>query len=207
MKPRCRNNANMEPTLIALTGAGLLAGAHHAWSGPDHLAGVAPLVSATRSRAWRIGLHWGLGHTVGALLAATLALLLREQMPGMEATLSAWSERIVGLVLCVIGALGLRAVLRRGDLFAHHEQRHSAFGLGLLHGAAGLAHLFAVLPALALPGVLAPVVYLSGYALGSLGAITLFASLLGRTSRFRASLAISSGLSVLVGVWWLAESL
>jgi hypothetical protein len=196
----------MEASLIALGTAGLLAGAHHAGSGPDHLAGVAPLVSSAPKSPWRVGLHWGLGHTVGALCAAALALALREQAPGLEQTLSLWSERIVGLVLCIIGALGLRAVLRRHDLLEHSGRHRSAFGLGLLHGAAGLAHLFAVLPALALPGVMAPSVYLGGYALGSLGAITIFAALLGQTRRFRASLALSSGLSVLVGLWWLLES-
>lgn len=196
----------MEPTLIALLAAGLLAGAHHAWSGPDHLAGVAPLVSASARKPWRVGLHWGLGHTSGALLAAGVALLLREELPGLESMLSAWSERIVGIVLCVIGALGLRALVRRQELLRAGHHAHSAFGLGMLHGAAGLAHLFAVLPALALPGVGAPIAYLSGYAGGSLAAITLFAALLGRTARFRLSLALSSAASLLVGVWWLVQS-
>lgn len=201
----------MELSLLALIGAGLLAGAHHAWSGPDHLAGVAPLVSATRARPWSVGLRWGLGHTLGALLAAGVALSLRQEWPGLEQQLSLWSERIVGVVLCVMGALGLRAVLHSSTNALHVAPPRSAFCLGLLHGAAGLAHLFAVLPALALPGIFAPSLYLGGYASGSLLAITLFAWTLGRVShgatRMRWSLGLTSAASVLVGVFWLFESI
>ena len=56
--------------------AGLAAGLLHVFSGPDHLAAVAPLAADERSRPqWRAGLQWGLGHTVGVLLIAGLLLL------------------------------------------------------------------------------------------------------------------------------------
>jgi hypothetical protein len=83
--------------------------------------------------------------------------------------------------------------------------------LGLFHGAAGLAHLFAVLPALALPGRVLPAVYLGGYAAGSLAAIAVFAVAVGwvghRSRAPRASLAITSAASLVVGVAWLVQSL
>src|SRR5689334_23886231 len=101
--------APMSPEFVAVSLAGLLAGLHHALTGPDHLAGVAPLVARAPQRPWRIGFSWGLGHAGGALLAAGAALALRARIPGLEDQLSAVSERIVGIVLCVIGALGLRA--------------------------------------------------------------------------------------------------
>ena len=54
--------------------AGLAAGLLHVFSGPDHLAAVAPLVADTERGRWRTGLQWGVGHTVGVLLIALLLL-------------------------------------------------------------------------------------------------------------------------------------
>lgn len=200
--PEC---APMQLEIVAVAGAGLLAGVHHALTGPDHMAGVAPLVAAARRKPWRIGFSWGLGHAGGALIAAGIALALRSRIPGLEEQLSAVSERIVGIVLCVIGALGLRAALRREQ--SAHAHPRSAFGLGLVHGAAGLSHLFAVLPSLALPGLLLPALYLGGYAAGCLGALTGFAAVLGRLPRARARLwlGLTGGASVAVGLCWIVH--
>jgi hypothetical protein len=169
------------------------------------MAGVAPLVARAERSPWRIGFDWGLGHAGGALLAAGIALALRSRIPGLEEQLAAISERLVGIVLCVIGALGLRAALRSER--ARHAHPHSAFGLGLVHGAAGLSHLFAVIPSLALPGFALPACYLGGYAAGCLGALTVFAAVLGRLPRERARLwlGISSAASLCVGLVWLVH--
>ena len=94
--------------------AGLAAGLLHVFSGPDHLAAVAPLALSEKSagNAGRFrgeglasGLQWGVGHTAGVLLIATLLLLLKERLP-LDA-ISAHSERIVGLSLIAIGCWGL----------------------------------------------------------------------------------------------------
>jgi len=195
----------MQLEFLAVGLAGLLAGVHHALTGPDHMAGVAPLVARAERRPWKIGFSWGLGHAGGALLAAGIALALRARIPGLEEQLSSVSERIVGLVLCVIGAVGLRAALRREA--PRHAHPHSAFGLGLVHGAAGLSHLFAVIPSLALPGFVLPACYLGGYAAGCLGALTLFASVLGRLPRAHARmwLGVSSAASLVVGLVWIVH--
>ena len=219
-------------------GLGLLAGVHHAATGPDHLAGVAPFAARAGRAAWRVGVAWGLGHASGAALAAVVALVLRAALPGVEERLSAVSETLVGILLCAIGFLGLVAVVRgrtRRHAHAHdagrdgharehdagrggHEHDHAplahrrpAFLLGAFHGAAGLAHLFGVLPALAFPGRALPAIYLGGYAAGSLAAIAAFAIALGwtgsRARAPRASLAITSAASLCVGVAWLVSTL
>ncbi len=200
--PEC---AAMPLEIFAVALAGLLAGVHHALTGPDHMAGVAPLVARAQRRPWKIGFSWGLGHAGGALLAAGIALALRSRIPGLEEQLSAISERVIGVVLCVIGALGLRAAFQ-GE-HARHAHTHSAFGLGLVHGAAGLSHLFAVLPSLALPGVALPACYLGGYAAGCLGALTGFAAVLGKLPRERARLwlGVSSAASLAVGLVWIVH--
>ena len=85
--------------------AGLAAGLLHVFSGPDHLAAIAPLAIDGERRGWRSGLQWGFGHTAGVLLIATLLLLLKGQLP-LDA-ISAYSERLVGVSLIVVGAWGV----------------------------------------------------------------------------------------------------
>lgn len=198
---------------------GLAAGAVHAGTGPDHVAGVAPFAARRGRAAWRTGAAWGVGHAAGAGAAAAIALALRAHVPGVEESLSAWSERIVGVLLCLIGALGLRRVLRSPRSAGDHAHAsapvrdRSVFGLGLVHGAAGLSHLFGTLPALALPGTLMPVLYLSGYAVGSLALITLFAAGIGRLAPaskphlHRGVVAVACASSLAIGLLWLVHPL
>ena len=81
------------------------AGLLHVFSGPDHLAAVAPLAADRRRRnQWRTGLQWGVGHTAGVVLIAPAAAVVREQLP-LDA-ISAYSERIVGVAL-IVGVWGL----------------------------------------------------------------------------------------------------
>jgi len=89
-------------TLIILAAmTGLAAGAQHVFAGPDHLAAVGPLAMGGRTRAWRAGLMWGLGHTGGVWVVTSVALVLRNALP-LEA-MSLWGERMVGVVLIGIG--------------------------------------------------------------------------------------------------------
>jgi len=105
--------------MIAAMIAGLSAGAIHVLAGPDHLAAVAPL-AAGRERPWSAGFLWGLGHASGVLVVGAAALLLRELLPVER--LSASSERLVGVVLIVIGLWGIRQALKQR---AHvHEHQH-----------------------------------------------------------------------------------
>ena len=85
--------------------AGIAAGLLHVFSGPDHLAAVAPLASERERGQWLTGLQWGIGHTMGVLLIAALLLLLKEQLP-LDA-ISAYSERMVGASLIMIGGWGV----------------------------------------------------------------------------------------------------
>ena len=101
--------------------AGLGAGFFHVVAGPDHLAAVAPLAADADRTAWRAGFNWGLGHTAGVLVVGALLLAFRELLPVQA--LSAWSERLVGLALIVVGVWGAWQARRI------HVHRHA-------HGAA-----------------------------------------------------------------------
>jgi len=201
----------MEPNALIVLAAGLAAGAVHAASGPDHLAGVAPFAAREGRRAWRVGAAWGLGHALGALAGAAVALALRSAIPGFEESLSSVTERVVGVLLCLVGAFGLHVTLRRRAL-PPPKHVHAPFALGGLHGIAGLSHLFAVLPALALPGTLLPALYLAGYALACLATLTVFATLLGRwiggperPERLRVGVLCASAASLAVGLFWIVR--
>jgi len=185
---------------------GLIAGAAHVWSGPDHLAAVAPLAVPQKRRAWLAGIRWGMGHSAGVALVGLLALGLRDVLP-LE-SLAAWSERFVGLALIGIGLWALRGALRHGihthehehdgqrhlhihahrpghpheAPAAHHRHLHAAFGVGALHGLAGSSHFLGVLPALAFPSNTQAVGYLVAYGLGTVVSMAAFSWSLGAVS-------------------------
>jgi hypothetical protein len=191
--------------------AGTLAGFVHVLSGPDHLAAVAPLASDGDRRSWRAGALWGLGHSSGVLIVGVAALLVRGWLP-IE-SLSSWSERIVGVVLIGIGLWGFHRVFRgRGDTHPHPHPR-AAFGVGILHGLAGSSHFLGVLPALALPGMAASLGYLGGFGVGTVAAMSGFATvigLIGARTRHRGPtatrwlLSACSTMALLVGIAWLS---
>jgi ABC-type nickel/cobalt efflux system permease component RcnA len=184
--------------------AGLVAGAVHALSGPDHLAAVTPLTLSNRQRAALIGILWGLGHAAGVAVIGAVVFLLRGLL-NLE-LLSAWSEKAVGLMLIAVGLWGLRRAFTQwvhthehehgSETHAHihfhrphqkgqsagHKHSHVSLGMGLLHGVAGTSHLFGILPALALPSQSAAIGYLCGYGLGNLIAMGGFAWLVGFAS-------------------------
>jgi len=89
---------------------GLIAGAVHVWSGPDHLAAIAPLAARRRQAAWSPGLRWGFGHSAGVALVGLLSLWLRDLLP--LDLLSTWGERLVGVMLFGIGLWALRKALK-----------------------------------------------------------------------------------------------
>src|ERR1041385_6406125 len=157
--------------IAAITG--LIAGLVHVWSGPDHLAAIAPLAVRRPQRAWIPGVRWGGGHSAGVAVIGLLSLGLRDLLPVDR--LSSWGERLVGVMLVGIGLWGLRKAFRNrvhthehehdGDRHMHvhvhahkaahehsgaHQHTHAAFGIGILHGLAGSSHFLGVLPMLAL---------------------------------------------------------
>jgi ABC-type nickel/cobalt efflux system permease component RcnA len=226
--------------MIAAILAGLVAGVLHALSGPDHLAAVTPLSISADQRAWRIGVRWGLGHAIGVALIGAVLIPLRDLLDLDR--FSWWSERLVGVMLIGLGLWGLKRATSKwfhshrheheDDSHAHihfhrpghsahgaessvahpHRHTHAAFVVGLLHGTAGATHLFGVLPALALPTLLA-VVYLGGYGAGNLLAMGGFAWFVGWASvrlsdlgvrAYQIALGTCSAVAIAVGVAWLA---
>lgn len=187
--------------------AGLAAGLLHVFSGPDHLAAVAPLAADGDRGQWRTGLQWGIGHTIGVLLIASLLLLLREQLP--LAAISAHSERIVGVALILVGGWGIWRASQTGFTPHAHTHTGASFAMGALHGLAGSSHLFGVLPALAFATRTESVLYLAGFGAGAVAAMSAFAAVMGLLtttfSRRHSSslLYASSAAALVIGGFWL----
>lgn len=191
--------------------AGYAAGLLHVFSGPDHLAAVAPLASDRRRGQWLTGLQWGIGHFMGVALIAALLLLVKEQLP-LDA-ISAYSERLVGASLILIGGWGLwRARALKSSSAAAHTHASASFAMGTIHGLAGSSHLFGVLPALLLPSRWSSISYLAGFGLGAVTGMTAFSAAMGLAARRlgrghpRSShglLYASSAVALVVGGVWL----
>jgi hypothetical protein len=205
--------------------SGALAGVVHVLSGPDHLAAVAPLAVAGGRRGWVAGCTWGVGHTSGVITVAALAVLLRDMLPPVD-LISAWSERLVGGALIVVGFWALRAGLRirtaphaHGPLTHEHVHvqagsaltrrfghGHASFLMGVLHGVAGSSHFLGVIPALALPTRMGALVYIAAFGAGSVLAMAGFAAALGAAPGPRAHRAFmlsAAALAFAVGTTWL----
>lgn len=219
--------------IAALTG--LIAGIIHVWSGPDHLAAIAPLAVRRPVRSWVPGIRWGVGHSVGVGIIGLLSLWLRNLIP--RELISQWGERLVGIMLIGIGYWALRKALRihahehehDGDrhihLHAHaqnlphdqpaaHVHTHAALGIGILHGLAGSSHFVGVLAALAFPTNALAVAYLIAFGVGTVVSMATFSWLLGLlTSRwaggsakiYRRLMGVCAAGAMAVGCFWLVH--
>ena len=220
------------PVLEIMTSSGLgsLLGMRHALE-PDHLAAVSTMVSGERTsaRAALLGICWGLGHTFSLIVAGTLLIVLRAEMPTRIA-----DAFELGVALMLIG-LGLRAIYlaarqgsagpahvhHHGDtVHAHHgASPHIHIGawtlarrpllVGAVHGLAGSGALTALVVA-TLPSTGARITYMALFGLGSTLGMAALSGLLGwplaRAGRNRGlARAISFAVgcvSTMLGLFW-----
>lgn len=214
--------------------SGLIAGTVHVWTGPDHFAAIAPLAVRRARPAMKSGIRWGLGHSAGVALVGLLSLWLRDLLP--VDLLSTWGERLVGVMLLGIGAWALRKTFkvhahehehsgsRHIHMHAHHghaahetssaheHHSHAAFGIGVLHGLAGSAHIFGVLPVLALPTRIQALGYLGAFAAGTIISMAGFSWTMGllayrlsggATRVYRCLMGGCAAAAMAVGCFWL----
>lgn len=201
--------------MLLTLAAGTLAGTVHVFSGPDHLAAVVPFAARNPGQGWKIGAMWGLGHGLGVAMVGALGLWARGWLDVER--FSAGSEVAVGVLLVVLGVWSAVAPVHAhgGELhghgpFAGHAHR-GALGVGMLHGSAGVGHLFGVLPALALPTSLA-IGYLAAYLVSAVASMSTFswalAWLVARVGPgFSLHLRyVAAAAAVGVGVFWISSS-
>ncbi len=182
----------MTPSIVAVLTIGGLLGLRHAFE-PDHLAAVSTL--ATRpdgKRLWgaaRLGLMWGVGHTVTVGAVALLVIALGVRLP--EALVPG-AELVVAVLLVLLGgAVIWRYIRGRWHLHLHahsaaapHFHLHShttdsshghahgvdvrrSLGFGIAHGLAGSGAIAALLVA-TVPDAPSRVLYFAAFGIGTI---------------------------------------
>jgi len=182
----------MAPSIVAVLAIGVLLGFRHAFE-PDHLAAVSTLATRPAARfrsAARLGLVWGLGHTVtvGAVVLLVLALGVRVPERFWPA-----AELLVAGLLILLGCVVIwRYVRGRWHLHTHshvaagpHFHLHShasgaghghnhqtgdarrSLGFGIAHGLAGSGAIAALLVAAA-PDAATRIAYFAAFGAGTI---------------------------------------
>lgn len=181
----------MDLNLLPLTGIGLLLGLRHAFE-PDHLAAVSTLATRPGSRLWsaaRLGLVWGIGHTVTVGAVALLVVALGVRLPP-----ALWpaAELVVAALLMLLGGVVVWRYARgRWHMHVHahdaaphlhlhshaddaaHTHVHAAadarrsLGFGVAHGLAGSGAIAALLVAAA-PDAAARLLYFAAFGAGTI---------------------------------------
>ena len=214
--------------------AGTLASMLHVISGPDHLAAVTPLVIETKRKAWKIGLFWGLGHLVGMLLIGVLFLLFKEYIPVESISKYSEQLVAIVLIGVGFWAFYRifneqkkhqhPHVHNEGENYVHihaHEHSHneghkhvhdkivkqnvlSSFGIGFLHGLAGVAHFLLLLPVLGFENNLEGLQYIIGFAIGTVLAMSVSHSKHQHNDNFFKGIRFAGGLfAIVIGFYWL----
>ncbi len=108
--------------MLSILGIGFLIGLRHAFEA-DHVAAVATLATNSRSTSQtvKLGMVWGLGHTLMLLLCTSLVFWLGTSMSEQLAKIL---EFFVGLMLVGLGVDVWRRLLR--DRIHFHIHQHSA---------------------------------------------------------------------------------
>lgn len=182
----------MTPSIVAVLAIGGLLGFRHAFE-PDHLAAVSTLASRPGSRLWsaaRLGLIWGLGHTVTVGLVALLIIALGVQIP---ARFWPGAELLVAALLVLLGATVIwRYVRGRWHMHSHTHQSSTAhfhlhshandpahghthavvdarrsLGFGIAHGLAGSGAIAALLVA-TVPDAMLRIAYFAAFGAGTI---------------------------------------
>lgn len=188
-----RFGPHMAPSIVAVLAIGGLLGLRHAFE-PDHLAAVSTLATRPGGRrlwgAARLGLIWGLGHTVTVGAVALLVIALGVRIP---AALWPAAELLVAGLLVLLGGMVIWRYARgRWHMHTHahptagphlhlhshasdptHGHMHAAadarrsLGFGIAHGLAGSGAIAALLVA-AVPDASSRLLYFAAFGVGTI---------------------------------------
>jgi high-affinity nickel-transport protein len=206
--------------LLTSSSLGSLLGMRHALE-PDHLAAVSTLVTQERNgyKAALLGACWGVGHSLSLLVAGTVLVLLRAEMP---ARLADVFELGVAAMLVMLGLRAIYLAARQGPagpVHAHHHggrvhvhrgaPAHIHIGtwtlarrpllVGAVHGLAGSGALTALVVTM-LPSTAARITYMIVFGLGSTLGMAALSGVVGwPLARLGSHRAVARTISLAVG--------
>lgn len=185
---------------------GFMIGIRHALEA-DHLAAVSALAtgSTSPSQTVRLGVVWGVGHTLALLLVGMTAVVMGATVPERWA---AWLELAVGVMLIGLGGDVIRRLVRdrihihthvhqdgawhlhahshRGERERHagtHSHPHPdrfpfrALAVGLMHGMAGSAVLIVIVLA-NVESLASALAYLLLFGIGSIAGMAMLSAII-----------------------------
>lgn len=92
-------------TAFALVGTGVIFGAIHVLTGPDHLSALATLSVGAKCKAFTLGVRWGMGHSTGLIAMAIIFLSMGSAIDFSE--LEFFCGAVVGLFMIALGVYSL----------------------------------------------------------------------------------------------------
>ena len=97
------------------------------------------------------------------------------------------------------------------------QNNMAALGVGTIHGFAGVSHLILLIPTLALPSMTDSVLYLTGFAIGTLFAMITYAAIVGYIGQRSAAMKspkafqivrlIGAALAIGIGIFWFMSTI
>lgn len=223
--------------------AGLLASMLHVIMGPDHIAAVLPFVIEAKRKAWKIGLFWGIGHIFGMLFIGLLFILFKEVIPVEKISHYSEQLVGLVLVIIGVWAFVkiFKTEPAHKHLHVHsenqpiihkhaHEHQHNpthehvhpeqekqgyfaSFWVGVLHGLAGVAHFILFIPILGFDNNVTAGVYIAGFILGIVIAMTVFSLVVGKIAGFAKNehnqnlykgIRLTGGIfAIAIGIYWM----
>ena len=221
----------LQPVLLLLTG--LILGMRHAFD-RDHVAAVTHFISLEPDpvkSAW-FGFRWAVGHAVAVLFLGSLLLILQLKL---DPTFERYAELAVGITLISLGVWRLGLLIQEGrhthrhahrrtqHVHAHshqpgreHVHRFAPTLVGMVHGVAGTAELFVLIPMTLISTTGLAYAYLGLFSVGCAGTMSLYGYVAGRFYRratqiglriYRALVIATSSTGLALGVVWIMKNL
>ncbi|TGV02148.1 urease accessory protein UreH domain-containing protein [Flavivirga rizhaonensis] len=223
--------------------AALITSILHVITGPDHLAAVIPFAIESKKKAWKIGLFWGIGHLLGMLLVGVLFLLFKVLIPVEKISNYSEQLVGVVLIFTGIWVFyrlfkedkkhrHLHVHSENEPIIHKHEHDHShdhlhhhkhdkklkqsnlaSLSIGVLHGLSGVSHFLLFTPVASFGNQSESLLYIIGFSLGIIIAMTTFAFVIGKIASFSKNehndtlfvgIRLAGGLfAIIIGVYWL----
>lgn len=187
----------MIDVLLPATLIGFTVGFRHAFEA-DHLAAVTTL--ATHEAGWwrsaRLGVVWGVGHTVSIAAVAALLIVLGVTIPE---SFFATSELGVAALLVALGLWALALEWRRtGPAPVAPRTSRGALGFGVVHGLAGSGAVIVLLIA-ASSHLSVQAGYLAAFGVGTVLGMSIASLLAGAATGLAATRSAQAARAIRVG--------
>ena len=221
----------MDTQQLLLLATGLVLGMRHAFD-RDHVVAVTHFISLEPDpvkSAW-FGFRWAVGHAATVLVLGSVILLLRIRF---DPRFEHYAELAVGVTLVGLGVWRL-AVLAREERHSHahrhgkthhthphepghgHVHRFAPTLVGMVHGAAGTAELFVLIPITLIGTAWLAYSYIGLFSAGCALTMSTYGYLAGRFYRratarglqlYRWLVMLTSLSGIGLGVVWIARNL